>query len=525
MYLIKIIFFCVCRRINCGGHANPVNFSILATSLRLILQWSVPAVQARVSYLTNYLVELVVQKGEKLGLSILPSPLRCGHLVGIKVDWEVAKITMTELARGLKEAGIILSLRHASFIRVSPYVQNSRADMARLFETLERLITVAQVSAAERPKKVFLLIGGSGWLGQQLVHAFKNQSQVHESKNGEELQHYLSDTHELHVTYCTSPQYFLPKKQCHKLDLSNHADCQALIKALQPNIIVNTAAMSSPMACVKNQSQASVINCPGALFDAVRMHVPHALVLFTSTDLVYDGESAPNTPTAVRHMPPVPECNVYGSTKLNGERATCALPHGLVFRLSNMVGGNFIYSAPRNGGMKFLSWIQQSLEKRSLVSLKNDEIRSFVLSSDVTHLLLSVCWQYVSGKLPDSHPCWTQRVYNAGGPHGLSRLDLARIVGAAQGVTLRVHDNVDTGSAYISAIQKSRESWHVVSMSSLQMAAGDDDLVSMPKERKAALQSNLPPRDVTMDSSLTTDHFNFAFSSIESDIGDCLKKI
>lgn len=509
----------VCRRINCGGHASPVNFQMIAASLRLILQWTVPAIQARVTTLTDFIASQLESKGPSLGLSVVPANMRCGHIMGIKVDVKVAKISLADLGRKLKEEGILVTLRH-SRIRVSPYVHNTLDDMQRVVETLERLITTAQHEQlqARGQKKVVLLIGGSGWLGQQIVHAFRNP--IRSTKFSST---YLTDTHDLHVTYLSSRPYFLPASQCHQLDLSSAEQCHDLIAALRPDIVINTAAMSSPVACQKQPEKALAVNCPTQLIEAISTHVPDSLTLFTSTDLIYDGEGAPYSPTHVSDVPPVPSRNVYGATKLKCEHAICGLPRGLVFRLSNMVGGNFIYAMPRNGGMKFLSWVQQSLESHAVVSLKDDEFRSFVLSSDIADLLLSVCVQYDQGLLSASHPCWSQRVYNAGGPQGLSRLDFARIVSAAQGVTLL------SGSKNMSTTSPSppsRNEWSVVAMHSLEMAcASGEEVSSLSPERLQELAATLPPRDVTMNSSLTEEHFAIHFSSIESGVDECLQKL
>lgn len=502
----------MCRRINCGGHASPVNFQMIAAALRLILHWTVPVIQARVTTLTAFIASELERKGQSLGLSVVPANMRCGHIMGIRVDVKLAKISLADLGRKLKEEGIMVTLRH-SRIRVSPYVHNTLEDMKRVVDTLERLITTAQLRAAQGQRKVVLLIGGSGWLGQQIVHAFR--SPVRSSKFSPT---YLTDTHDLHVTYHSSRPYFLPSLQCHQLDLSNPEQCHELIGALRPDIVLNIAAMSSPVSCMKQPEQAMLVNCPKPLIEAISTHVPDSLTLFTSTDLVYDGEEAPYSPTPVSDVTPVPSRNVYGATKLKCEHAICGLRRGLVFRLSNMVGGNFTYSMPRNGGMKFLSWVQQSLETRAVVSLKDDEFRSFVLSTDVADLLLSVCVQHDQGLLPASHPCWSQRVYNAGGPQGLSRFDFARIVSAAQDVEL------STSTASLSP--SSRKIWSVVAMNSLEMAcASGEDVASLSCERRRELMATLPPRDVTMDSSLTEEHFAVHFSSIESGMDECLRKL
>lgn len=114
-------------RINCGGHASPVNFAMLATSLRLLHSWTVPLIQARLSVLTTFLSDLITSTGHSLGLSVAPVAMRCGHIMGIRVDVGVAKISLAELGRGLKEAGVLATLRHCH-IRVSPYVHNTTGE-------------------------------------------------------------------------------------------------------------------------------------------------------------------------------------------------------------------------------------------------------------------------------------------------------------------------------------------------------------------------------------------------------------
>lgn len=495
---------------------------MLAASLRLISSWTPEAIQARVRSLTIHLAEEIeTAGGGALGLSVLPTVLRSGHIMGIWVDETVAEASLVELNRGLQEAGVLVTVRHGC-IRVSPYVNNTFEDITALVNTLRQLIRAAQQRARVRgPKKVMLLLGGSGWLGQQVVSAF-NDLEV-----SEELpSHLLAHSHELHVTYLTCQPYYLPAARCHRLDLSDPTSCKELVACLRPDIVLNTAAMSSPAACQKHPSAADAVNCPTALLTALREHVPTALVLFTSTDLVYAGDQAPYSPTPHDQLPSPPPNNVYGSSKLNAERQVCSISHGLVFRLSNMVGGNYTYSVPPAGGGKFLSWIQRSFETRTTVTLKDDELRSFVLSSDVTTLLLGVCRQYAAGVLPASHPCWGQRVYNVGGPHGLSRMEFARIVAAAQGVDLQVVSRPDRASVNPppnplepspSPLYPTRDVWEVEAVSSLQMA------LSMSPNPSGV--PPLPPLDVTMDSSLTEAHFGCRFGSIESGMKDCLKKV
>ena len=79
------------------------------------------------------------------------------------------------------------------------------------------------------------------------------------------------------------------------------------------------------------------------LVDVVQQCVPDALFVFTSTDMVYDGEHAPysvvnSSGTATNGNAEPRPVNVYGATKLAFEKEVMKLKNGNVLRLSNMIG-------------------------------------------------------------------------------------------------------------------------------------------------------------------------------------------
>jgi dTDP-4-dehydrorhamnose reductase len=63
-----------------------------------------------------------------------------------------------------------------------------------------------------------------------------------------------------------------------------------MLTAIQPDVIVHLAATSSPAACEKDPDAAMKTNCPMALLKAIQELCPTALLVYTSTDLVFDGE-------------------------------------------------------------------------------------------------------------------------------------------------------------------------------------------------------------------------------------------
>jgi len=103
-------------------------------------------------------------------------------------------------------------------------------------------------------------------------------------------------------------------------DLTNEEQIRSTVRALKPDVIVNAAAYTAVDKAESEPELAMRINgiAPG-IFAAEAKRLG-ALVVHYSTDYVFDGEKA--TPY-VEDDPPNP-INVYGKTKLEGERAVQA---------------------------------------------------------------------------------------------------------------------------------------------------------------------------------------------------------
>jgi dTDP-4-dehydrorhamnose reductase len=104
------------------------------------------------------------------------------------------------------------------------------------------------------------------------------------------------------------------------------------------DVVINTAAMTDVDRCEREPEAAWAVNEGGAINVAAAVR----RVIQLSTDYVFDG-SKPDEYT--EHDSPAP-LNVYGHSKLAGERAVLAHPGGLVVRTSWVFGEgrNFIRS-------------------------------------------------------------------------------------------------------------------------------------------------------------------------------------
>ncbi|MDB4915719.1 MAG: dTDP-4-dehydrorhamnose reductase [Gemmatimonadetes bacterium] len=102
-----------------------------------------------------------------------------------------------------------------------------------------------------------------------------------------------------------------------ELDVTNRAQVDECVDALQPDVIINAAAFTAVDSAESHAADAERVNgvAPGILGAAARR--VRAKVIHFSTDYVFDGESeVPYTEEAAPN--PV---NVYGRTKLQGEHA------------------------------------------------------------------------------------------------------------------------------------------------------------------------------------------------------------
>lgn len=474
-----VAFVSGARRISAGGRPNPIVMPMLKESLKLILSWTPFCIEEYLRKLTDALATWIEQKCK--GFLVNHRAIRSAHIIGIQVDSQLLCVSPAEVIKTLLAAGVHTVLRHGS-IRISPYMYNNEEDMMLLGNLFQKMSVESIAICRTRPVRI-LITGGTGWLAQFLTKNF--------------LDNYSDSSVELHVTSRHPKEVFwLPQNRVHHLDLCAPYSIQSVISTVLPDIVIHAAAMSSPAACESSPLLSDAINCPLALIDAIKQFVPRCKVVFTSTDLVYDGNSnnlhEPLHPESIEITPSM----MYGKSKLKFEKEVLLLPFGLVLRLSNMVGPNFAFAKPN--GTKFLQWIQNNVEHRVCITLKNDEIRSFVSVYDVIKVISAVVGDDVHHKFEESDnsalvcKIFDQKVYNIGGPQPLSRLDFANIVSGSMNVSMKL---VDVASEL--PIQ-GESSWLVksVSCSEMQQLTNGSSLDA------------ISPRNVAMNSVLTERHFS-----------------
>ncbi|MBP6562818.1 MAG: dTDP-4-dehydrorhamnose reductase [Neisseriaceae bacterium] len=114
------------------------------------------------------------------------------------------------------------------------------------------------------------------------------------------------------------------------LDVCDRLACQRLL-ALRPDAIINAAAFTAVDAAETQSEAAFAVNQDGARNVAQVAHDLGCRLIYVSTDYVFDGQKMAAYAEADEANP----INVYGRSKLAGERATLAAkPDALVLRTS-----------------------------------------------------------------------------------------------------------------------------------------------------------------------------------------------
>jgi dTDP-4-dehydrorhamnose reductase len=156
-----------------------------------------------------------------------------------------------------------------------------------------------------------------------------------------------------------------------RLDLTQPEEIRRAIRALHPAFIVNAAAYTTVDKAESEESLARAINAEAPAVMAEEAKKIGASLIHFSTDYVFDGSKIS---PYVEDDPPNPQ-NVYGRTKLEGERAIQASGAAhLIFRTA------WVYATE---GRNFLLTILRLATQREELRIVRDQIGAPTLSSEI----------------------------------------------------------------------------------------------------------------------------------------------
>lgn len=175
-----------------------------------------------------------------------------------------------------------------------------------------------------------------------------------------------------------------------ELDLCDLGNLEQNISRINPQIILNCAAHTAVDKAESEIELSDVLNHQSVAVMAKWSKENDCKLVHVSTDYVFDGNSS----TALTETAITNPINVYGVTKLAGEKA-CLLqnPDAIIIRTS------WVYSSFGNNFVKTMSRLMQ--EKDSL-NVVNDQIGSPTYAADLAQAIMTIIIS----------PDWYPGIYN-----------------------------------------------------------------------------------------------------------------
>jgi dTDP-4-dehydrorhamnose reductase len=209
-------------------------------------------------------------------------------------------------------------------------------------------------------------------------------------------------------------------------DLGSVEAIRRLVAETRPEVIVNTAAYTAVNEAESQSEQAYAINSTAAGTLAAEARKSCAMLVHYSTDYVFDGRKAgAYTESDV----PVP-LNVYGASKLAGERAVAAAgARCLVLRTSWVYGAH---------GNNFLLTIRRLAHEREELKIVDDQVGGPTSSRQLAEATARLIGQCAS--LPE--PEFPSGLYHATAGGSVSWCGFARAIVSAlgEGETFRLRE-------------------------------------------------------------------------------------
>jgi dTDP-4-dehydrorhamnose reductase len=195
------------------------------------------------------------------------------------------------------------------------------------------------------------------------------------------------------------------------VDLTDSRALSAAISQADPDVLIHAASVSSAEAARLEPDRAWAVNVAATeqLAEWVRRH--HRRLLYTSTDLVFDGSRS-----WYREGDPARPILEYGRTKHAAEHAVLAWKNGLVVRLSLLYG----LSRPRPDG--FFDRALTALKAGTPQAFFSDEYRTPLDYETASRILVRLAESESTG------------LVHVGGRERLSRWELMRRAVAAMGI-------------------------------------------------------------------------------------------
>ena len=165
------------------------------------------------------------------------------------------------------------------------------------------------------------------------------------------------------------------------IDITEADSCMEVIKRIQPELLINTAAMHKVELCEQFPVKAFKVNGLGARNLAVISDELSIPLVHFSTDYVFDGgKQLPYVESDIT-LP----INIYGNTKLSGEMFIRNIAKRyFIVRVSGLYGQS---PCRGKGGLNFVKLMLKLAEEKKEIRVVDDEILSPTYTFDIARQL------------------------------------------------------------------------------------------------------------------------------------------
>lgn len=192
-----------------------------------------------------------------------------------------------------------------------------------------------------------------------------------------------------------------------EMDIADRESVFKVVEAYQPDVIINTAAMTNVDVCEKERDQCWALNVTAVqyLIEACRSN--YIQLIHLSTDFIFDGQDGPYLEEAAANP-----LSYYGESKWEAEKLLKNSDiHWVILRTIIVYG--IVNDMSRSN---IILWAKGALEKGAPINVVNDQWRMPTLAEDLADICLLAAEKDAQG------------VYNASGKDLMSIVELVERV-------------------------------------------------------------------------------------------------
>jgi dTDP-4-dehydrorhamnose reductase len=206
-----------------------------------------------------------------------------------------------------------------------------------------------------------------------------------------------------------------------RLDICDAEETERIIYGFAPDVVFHLASLTNVDYCETHKKEAEKVNVEGTANVATACKQTGARMVFVSTDYVFDGKKG-NYKESDKPKP----VNVYGRTKLEGEKIVSKLVGSLILRVSSLYG----YNGPSDK-KTFEKFVIEKLKAGGQVKAVS-QVTCPTLIDDASRAMIALVQKNASG------------VFHSTGPEGISRhgfaLKVARVFGLNEKLVVQSDD-------------------------------------------------------------------------------------